>query len=574
MWPSSFGKMSLVALLNPGKAFGRIECPSFDSALQGCVNLWFDRLRGGRSQGNRFIRALYHWQDCWGAPFKSTLIIDFWMIKLMYQILRGTTDHLPDVAEFLELLNSADQPWASKGELFDRAGELVIARAPGRLDVMGGIADYSGSLVLEMPTCEATIVALQRVDEPHLKIVSLGEEGGPVLRFEMPLSDFGMGGQPVEYQSARARFGQNPEQHWAAYVAGVFLVLMRERGVVFREGARLLISSKVPQGKGVSSSAALEVATMQAVTAAFDIPVGGRETAILCQMVENLVAGAPCGVMDQMTAACGEEHQLLALLCQPAELLGTITIPRELAFWGLDSGVRHAVTGSDYGSVRVGAFMGYRIIAEMAGFRVKENLPGEALQIDDPQWRGYLSNLTPSEFEHLYAAQMPERISGSEFLARYGGTTDVVTRVDPNRDYAVRIPAAHAIHEHHRVRLFAELLNAPASERQLQLLGELMYQSHASYSACGLGSAGTDLLVELVRDAGPWQGLYGAKITGGGSGGTVAVLSRRDAAASIARVAEKYAVETGHRPHLFRGSSPGSTSFGHLRLISAHRNTT
>ena len=59
---------------------------------------------------------------------------------------------------------------------------------------------------------------------------------------------------------------------------------------------------------------------MQAVTAAFGIDVEPREVALLCQKAENLVAGAPCGVMDQMTSACGEADSLLALLCQPAEL--------------------------------------------------------------------------------------------------------------------------------------------------------------------------------------------------------------------------------------------------------------
>ena len=60
-------------------------------------------------------------------------------------------------------------------------------------------------------------------------------------------------------------------------------------------------------------------------------------------------------------------------------------------------------------------------------------------------------------------------------------------------------------------------------------MGRLMYESHASYSACGLGSTGTDLIVDLVKSAGADQGLFGAKITGGGSGGTVAVLGNRTA---------------------------------------------
>jgi galactokinase len=485
----------------------------------------------------------------------------------MYRIIHGATHGLPDASTFVETLNKLDQnPPLEARRLFDPDMEIVIARAPGRLDVMGGIADYSGSLVLELPILEATFVALQRRPDRRLRIVSLAEDAGQTLAYEMALSEFENAGEPVDYDTARARFQQETSQHWAAYVTGVFLTLMREREIRFRDGARILISSSVPQGKGVSSSAALEVAVMQAVAAAFDVTIDAREMALLCQTVENRVAGAPCGVMDQMTASCGEANRLLALRCQPAELLGMTAVPDEVAFWGLDSGVRHAVTGADYGSVRVGAFMGYRIIAEMAGLSVNASATGAPAQIDDTRWGGYLANLTPSEFEQHYAARLPERIEGAEFLSRYKGTTDTVTRVAPERGYAVRVPTAHPIYEHHRVRLFEELLRGEINEERMRLAGELMYQSHASYSACGLGSAATDRIVELARAAGPEQGIYGAKITGGGSGGTVAILGRRDAGPVVARVAEKYARETGYQSYIFSGSSPGSAGFGHLRL--------
>jgi galactokinase len=486
----------------------------------------------------------------------------------MYRIIHGETHNLPDVSTFIETLNKLDKnPSQEARALFDSKAELAVSRAPGRLDVMGGIADYSGSLVLEAPILEATFAALQRQPDRRLTIVSLGDGVGQTLAFETPLAEFENAGEPIDYDAARARFQRDPSEHWAAYVTGVFLALMRERGIRFRDGARILISSNVPQGKGVSSSAALEVAVMQAVAAAFDITIDARETALLCQTAENRVAGAPCGVMDQMTASCGEANRLLALRCQPAELLGMTAIPDGVALWGLDSGVRHAVTGADYGSVRVGAFMGYRIIAEMAGLKVNVDTPGEPAQIDDPQWSGYLANIAPSEFEQHYAARLPERIEGAEFLSRYKGTTDTVTRVVPERSYAVRIPTAHPIYEHHRVRLFAELLRGEIDDERMRLAGELMYQSHASYSACGLGSAATDRIVELARAEGPGQGIYGAKITGGGSGGTVAILSRRDAGQVVARVAEKYARETDYQPYIFSGSSPGSAEFGHLRLM-------
>jgi L-arabinokinase len=89
-------------------------------------------------------------------------------------------------------------------------------------------------------------------------------------------------------------------------------------------------------------------------------------------------------------------------------------------------------------------------------------------------------------------------------------------------------------------------------------MGELMYASHESYSACGLGSSGTDRLVDLVREAGPASGLFGAKITGGGSGGTVAVLGLSTAGEVVAEIASRYAAESGHEAYVFDGSSAGA----------------
>jgi galactokinase len=472
-----------------------------------------------------------------------------------YEIVRGNAHGLSDVSKFLETLSALeDHALPELRTFFDPRSELTITRAPGRLDVMGGIADYSGSLVLELPIAEATLVALQKDEGGRISVISLVDDETRALSFEMPLADLERGDAPIKYDEARKYFASDKTHAWAAYVVGVFLVLARERGTRFNHGARLLISSRVPEGKGVSSSAALEVATMSAVAAAFSIDIRPREIALLCQRLENLVVGAPCGVMDQMTSACGETHQLLSLLCQPAELLGSIKLPPDLAVWGLDSGTRHSIGGGDYGSVRAGAFMGYRIIARAAGSGA------------DQRWRGYLANLEPDEFEENFARHLPDSMVGAEFLARYGSTTDTVTTVEPDRTYAIRAPAMHPIYENFRVRQFADLLQRRAglSKDEKTRLGKLMYESHASYSECGLGSQATDLLVELVRATGVDQGLFGAKITGGGSGGTVAVLGDRKAESAVKNVADRFAALTGFEPYIFRGSSPGSAAFGHL----------
>jgi L-arabinokinase len=96
-----------------------------------------------------------------------------------------------------------------------------------------------------------------------------------------------------------------------------------------------------------------------------------------------------------------------------------------------------------------------------------------------------------------------------------------------------------------------------------------MYESHASYSACGLGSDGTDRLVALARDAGPARGVYGAKITGGGSGGTVALLADAGAGDVVRAIARRYAGETGRDAYVFEGSSPGAARIGAIRLDPA-----
>jgi galactokinase len=93
-----------------------------------------------------------------------------------------------------------------------------------------------------------------------------------------------------------------------------------------------------------------------------------------------------------------------------------------------------------------------------------------------------------------------------------------------------------------------------------------MYESHASYQGCGLGSPGTNRLVELVRREGAAAGLYGARITGGGSGGTVVVMGRSDAADAVARVTAAYERVSGYRPHVFAGSSSGVAAFGAARV--------
>lgn len=501
----------------------------------------------------------------------------------MRAVIKGRDDGLLDLPDFIQRARADKLASSSGAPLFDRNRAVSVARAPGRLDLMGGIADYSGSLVLQWPLREATIAAVQRDQTETLRIESsiqpvpsiagmAGSERTRSVTFEIDLAALCKpDGSPVSYADARRLLTASAQDRWAAYGVGVFIVLMRERGARFDGGARIYIESSVPEGKGVSSSAALEVAVMTAVADAFDVKATPDEIATLCQVVENHVVGAACGIMDQMAVSCGEPGRLLALECQPATLLDPVALPPELGVWGIDSGVRHAVTGSSYTDVRVGAAMGYRIIAELAGLPVEQTHDRHVLIVDN-RWRGYLANITPAEYEAQFRDGVPDAMTGEDFLRLFGGVADPVVTVDPDTVYAVRTPTAHPIYENARVRTFADLLKNEARPANAAVqLGRLMGESHQSYSACGLGSEATDLLVDLVGDVArrSQRSLFGAKITGGGSGGTVAVLGAHDAGAAIEEVALRFTDRTGHAPHIFSGSSPGAGVVGAVRLGAA-----
>ncbi|KAM0890914.1 hypothetical protein ACQ4PT_026699 [Festuca glaucescens] len=539
-----------------------------------------------------------------------------------FEILHGDMQGLTDTMAFLTSLsglvgNDPRSPEKQSRErtaasvLFDLEEEIYVARAPGRLDVMGGIADYSGSLVLQMPIREACHVAIQRTNPikqklwkhaqarqlangavPVVQIVSFGSElSNRAPTFDMDLSDFMDGDKPISYDKAKEYFSQDPSQKWAAYVAGTILVLMTELGVRFTDSLSILVSSSVPEGKGVSSSASVEVATMSAIAAVYGLNIAPRDLAILCQKVENRIVGAPCGVMDQMTSACGEANKLLAMVCQPAEVKELVSIPTHIRFWGLDSGIRHSVGGTDYGSVRVGTYMGRKMLKCAASNLLSQSFPSTTTQSCDASEEyekygvellkseaslQYLCNLPPHRYEAAYARDIPEVITGDEFLEKYGDHNDAVTVVDPKRSYSVKAPTRHPIYENFRVEAFKALLTAAKTDEQLSALGELMYQCHYSYNACGLGSDGTDRLVNLVQEiqhrkttsqnGGP--SLFGAKITGGGSGGSVCVIGKNCLKSSeeIFEIQKRYKAATGYLPIVFEGSSPGAGKFGYLKI--------
>jgi L-arabinokinase len=392
--------------------------------------------------------------------------------------------------------------------------------APGRLDVLGGVADYSGALVLQMPIRATTRVTISPRTAACLECAS-DLEGTVTLPWP-ELRD--LIGPTGEVAPLRDWLEEHRVPRWVRYPLGCLLLFGHAQDWQPEGGLSFAITSEVPMSMGVSSSAAVEVATLRALEAASGRHFSGTGLARLAQRAENEVVGAPCGLMDQLAAAHGTPGALLPILCRPDILDDPVPLPQDIVAVGWPSGVKHAVTGSPYGTARTASFMGKKIL---------ERVLGRPL--------AHLAELPPSLVRGMEEEILPAKLSGAEFLTRYGSVDDPLSSIHPERRYPVRAAAAFPVEESFRAALAVHLLRgAPAGDphEALQAVGELMYQSHAGYSSIGLGCPETDAMVDAVRERGPGRGFYGARVSGGGSGGTVVVLLQSGALPELRRLAE------------------------------------
>ncbi len=476
-------------------------------------------------------------------------------------------DHLkryPDLARFDQLIE--EQIHSS---FFDPFGQLFVNRTPGRLDLMGGNDDYTGGLVFEKTIREATFAAVQprhdrqvRFSNPAVR--ALGWNDLVVFSLDDLVAGDGLKSIP----QMRDWVNSDPLRSWCAYIIGDLYLLMQRFPEKITHGFDLLITSDVPLGKGVSSSAALEVAPMKAMAAIYGIPAAGVELAAWTQWVEIALTQSACGIMDQVAVILGDEDVFVPMICQPSQVLPRVKMPDNLLVWGIDSGVKHAVSGIEYEAARAATFMGYRHLCSLENLQPVLDEGGALPRWVEPRWNGYLANLSPSLFRERYEKNLPEVESGADFIRLFATHLDPFTPVRPEVTYPVRGAVRYAVEENARVRAFYSMLVNAADEIDdisAHALGELMYLAHHGYNECGLGSKETDLLVSLVR-AEEASGLLGAKITGGGAGGTVAVLALNTPAARSAfqRVAERYQKQTSIDPYIFEGSSAGCDAFGVL----------
>jgi galactokinase len=325
----------------------------------------------------------------------------------------------------------------------------AAASAPGRVNLIGEHTDYNGGPVLPIAIAQRTTVAVGPADDDVLEAVSTRD------------------GQLV-----RARWREQVPEGWTAYVAGVLRELWALNALPRGGGVRVAVASDVPIGAGLSSSAALTVATAKALTGE-KAKLTGRQIAGVAFRAEHNHVGVRCGVMDQTIAALARANHALLLECASLDV-------RQIPFRGrlllVDTGKRH--------DLRAGALNERRAECEAAVKRLKVDLPELAWLASWPA--AWLSRLKRALKEPL------------------------------------RSRAVHVVGETARTRFGAQLLR----QGKLQRFGELLYESHESCRRLYACSAPElDTVVAAAKRA----GALGARLTGAGWGGAVVVLLERGA---------------------------------------------
>lgn len=445
-------------------------------------------------------------------------------------------------------------------DLLGNAAPRLVARAPCRLDVIGGLSDYAGASVLFTPLEGHDCVAVQLRSDGRLSIVAPGRDGKtPTI---LALTDLSEGGRPIPAERAGDLL-PGDQDRTVRCVVGVVVEMLRAGMIAdLGDGLSVAVASSPDPGPTTrEEDASVAAATLVSTAAAFGTPLDPLAAAGVCQTVQNQWLDSPVGVSEALCALLGEPGTLSKMRCAPLSQTDSLHLPDSPALIGMDCGVIHPDAAQKYMLVRTAAFMGRSLIDRII----------QHDQLKEVAWNGHLVDVTVDDYVGKFRDRIPTKMKGREFLQRFGDTDDALTRIDPDVLYKIRSRTEHHIYEHWRAQQFFEYLCRAVrngDDGALTEAGELMYASHWSYGQrCGLGSIETDLLVNLIRRQGE-PDIFGAKVTGRGCGGVVAVLTRATdrADAALEAAAKTYSKQTGRTVRFHRGSTPGALITGAARV--------
>jgi len=353
-----------------------------------------------------------------------------------------------------------------------------LVRAPGRVNLIGEHTDYNDGFVLPIAIERCTLAAWAPRDDRKVSFISRQAPDEPA---QLDLDELIVPGQPA----------------WANYCRGVTAGLI-ERGLELR-GVDILFDSDVPLGAGLSTSAALEVATAMALLAAADksgqVPL--RELALLCQKAEHEYANAPCGIMDQSICIMGQAGRALLLDCRDGQTRQIHFDDPRTVLLVADTQVKHAISDGGYAA--------RRSQCESA----TEKLGVKALRDVD---RATLSA-----------------------AAEAGALSDLELQ-----------RARHVVGEIDRTVQAADALESNNTSR----FGNLMYESHESLrDDYEVSCEELDAIVAAARSC---EGVWGARMTGGGFGGCAIVLVEADQAPAVTdAIQQAFAAKFGRKCPVF-----------------------
>jgi galactokinase len=356
--------------------------------------------------------------------------------------------------------------------------EARLFRAPGRVNLIGEHTDYNDGYVLPMAIERETVVAAAPRADRKVRVYSLSVD--EAQEFDL---------------DAR---GESQRGIWLDYVEGVARVL-EARGIVLR-GADLAISSDVPAGAGLSSSAALEISTGLALASVSGKEIERVALALAGQQAEHEYVGTKCGIMDQLVSALGRAGHALLIDCRALEATHIPLDTSEVVVAICDTRVKHELSSSQYNLRRAECERGVELL--------RQNIPGIRA----------LRDVTIEQFVR-YESELPE---------------------------TVKRRCRHVITENARTLAAAEALR----QGDLGELGRLMGESHHSLrDDYEVSCLELDVMVEIARGVG---GVLGARMTGGGFGGATVNLVRRDALDEFERIiSREYVERTGVEPTIY-----------------------
>lgn len=215
---------------------------------------------------------------------------------------------------------------------------ILITRAPGRLDVLGGCVPGDRSLCLQMPIAEAACIAVQARDDELVRVWSPCRDGSRTQLLSMTLSDLGLPAAPIDYAEARALLAADPRDRWAGYLLGAILVLARELGLRPARGAEVLLHGDIPEGRGVAASTAVTIAALRAFALLFELKLSASELATLGTIVERELGAAPSRAVDALALVSAKAGELLALRGRGDAIETSLTVPMDLEIVGLETG--------------------------------------------------------------------------------------------------------------------------------------------------------------------------------------------------------------------------------------------